>query len=82
MTNEEMLKPCPFCGSIPQIWYAPEGAEQPIYGVACIRCHMYVKWSDLPEFKGRITIGDIQMAVANRWKRRVRGITDGTERVD
>lgn len=70
--NDNDLKPCPFCGSKPHIWYAPQFGENemPIYGVICHSCHMFVKYGDLPPFKGKVTIGDIQRAVVNRWNRR------------
>ena len=72
--SDNDLKPCPFCGSKPHIWYAPKwgefGVENPIYGVICHHCKTFVKYSDLPPFKGKVTIGDLQRAVVNRWNRR------------
>ena len=66
----EGLKDCPFCGGKVHYWMLAYAEKEPVNGVFCNRCHMFVKYSDLPKFTGKITIGDIQRAVANRWNRR------------
>ena len=61
---------CPFCGKTPHFWVAPDETDNIVQGVCCTGCHMFVKYSGLPELKGKTTIGDIQAAVAERWNKR------------
>lgn len=70
MEQEKQLKPCPFCGGRVRYWNIVGETDYPVPGVVCHSCHMFVKYSDLPKFKGKITIEEIQRAVLNRWNRR------------
>lgn len=64
------LKPCPFCNGTVHYWMPAGATDFPVVGVYCTTCHMFVKYSDLPKLIRNITVGDQQMAVANRWNRR------------